>query len=157
MWEYFIGGQFISLIKKPGLDFAFSTLQSTTGTILSSIKYLTTNDQPSVKDACAVIDKMDLEAKIKFIQSFNLDLQNDQDKMSNSVKVALAQVIEITELVDKELDEFRTRLHRHNKKYFVNWRSFNCEDLLINLQNHKTKLDDRLNLLLKACSTAIHL
>ena len=71
MWEYFIGGQFISLIKKPGLDFAFSTLQSTTGTILSSIKYLTTNDQPSVTDACAVIDKMDLEAKIKFIQRTN--------------------------------------------------------------------------------------
>jgi len=149
MWELVVGGEIISILKKPGLDLAFTTLNTLTSATLSSLKYLTTCDQPSVKEVCEKLDKMDLEALIKFVQCVNTDLEEGNYKMTNSVKIALAQVIETTGHVNQELDELKHRIEYHKSKYFMNWRTFYCEDLLVKLSNHKLKLDDRLDRLFK--------
>jgi hypothetical protein len=148
--EYLIGGQVISLLKKPGLDLVFTTMHSTTTTILGSVKYLTAYDQPYIKDVTNHIDAMDLEATIKYINSLNSDLQGMQHKLLNNVKVALTHVLDITEQINNEIDEFKVKVEYHNSKHLSYWRAFDSGDIVKKLDIHNTKLNKRLNLLLSA-------
>lgn len=134
-----------TVVSNVGTNIIIGTITTTTSSIGSMIKYLTTNKQPGICDVTNILCEIDLEFTIDIIQQ--LVKEQDDKPLNESVKHALLGVSEILEKINKELDSIKQAIDYHNTKYFNGWRSFSWSGNTALLKNHNDILKHRYSLL----------
>jgi len=134
-----------SVVSHVGTDLIIGTITSTTSSIGSMIKYLTSSSQAGISDIITVITASDLEFTINIIEQ--LVKEQDAKQINESVRKALVGVSEILELINQELSSVKKATEAHKTKYFKGWRSFCWDGNIENIKKHNMILRHRYGIL----------
>ena len=145
--EVLIGGQLINLATKCSSNLILSAITTTGSTLVNGMKHISSMDQPWATDVNKKLDDLDIKAKIEVLTALLETLNKKQ--LDNHIKLALSNVGQSLDNVNKEFDQLKERIDYHNSIYFQNWRTLYCTDLLDNIERHSIKLDKRVSFLLE--------
>ncbi len=99
----------------------FGTIYSSTNSIVSVIKYLSSTNH-LVQDINLALREIDLEFTINIIKCLIKEYENEHN-LSESIKNAISGVSEILKEIDIELKSIHDAVIYHQSKYFANWRT----------------------------------
>jgi len=143
-----LGAKGIAVINQLGYDLVIGTLTTTTSSVVSGIKWLSSYDQPGAKDVANTLVEIDLEFMVSVIDEL---VKEQQDNINashvGSVTKALEGVTGILQSIDQELGTIKKALEHHQTKYFNSWRTFDCSCNIEVIKKHKAILDNRYKIL----------
>lgn len=142
----FVGMGGVSILTAIGKDLVCKTISSSTSTTIKALKYITNTDQPKFKETRDKFEKLDLEYTIGVIREL-IKEQENKDSMKQSVKKSIMGVDEIINDINLELEVIKKGMDEHQKKYFTNWRTFNCNSNISKICSLKYVLDKRYTML----------
>jgi len=139
------GSTALSLLGTIGGPLLVQAITATTGSIIGSVKYVTSSNKPGLKEISKALKDIDLEFFIGVLE----ELVKEQENKANteSIKKALCGVQEILQNIEKELQIIKDDIEIHNSKYISGWRSFNCTCNIESIHLNKKILDQRYNTL----------
>lgn len=149
MQSIILGSKALALVSGASYDILIQTIRGTSGTIIQTIKYITSNSNNI--DLSILIRELqifDLENKINIINQFIEEIENRKN-IKESIKYSILSVHEILEKIKEELDLIKKDIEYHMTKYLNSWRSLNCDDKIVNIKLHNEILDKRFDLLIK--------
>jgi hypothetical protein len=135
----------IAIISGIGTSLIISTIITTTSSIGSLIKYLSTSNHACIKEIVTELNNIDLEFTISIIDQ--LVKEQDHKCLQDSIKKALIGVNDILLIINKELDDIKKAIEYHNTKYFNRWRSFSCQMNIYIIKQHNDILKKRYTIL----------
>lgn len=120
------------------------TIHTSTTSIYSGISSLMINPHFDFKN---VLDELDIESKLKIITKF---IDNIKESILNDYnKIALNEIYDIIEKIEKEISKINNLIDEHSKKWFhyIRYCSYSTE--IDNLKKHVKILDNRFDLFMK--------
>lgn len=140
-----LGSHTISIASTLSKDLLFKAVYSTSIGIVNMCKYIVESDQPYMKDVLSVLKRLDIQAKIDVLHDF---IKEQEDKhIPKSVHKSLINVGETLDNVHKELNFINNKIKNHKEKYFISWRTLDCNDHLVMLEYYNKILDSRVKLM----------
>lgn len=141
------GVEAVSIVNTFGRGVILNSLSFTMRGVLNSLSYLTEYDQPKVKEVVSKIKNIDLEHKIKLIQTLINELKLLEDHYnSKTIDFALYSLEEQLKLISEELDTFKDAIDNHTQKYFSGWKNLSQGSTMVSsLTKKKRILDSRYN------------
>lgn len=136
-----LSGKASAVVSTIGTDLIIQTVTTTTSSIGSLIKYLTTSNQTCIQDILIILRKIDLEFTISIINE--LVKEQNGKQLNQSVKKALVGVHEILDRIDQELTSIKKAIEYHNTKYFAGWRGFSWNGNIDLIKEHDNTLKHR--------------
>lgn len=131
-----------STISSIGTNLIIGTINTTTKSIGSILKYLISTDSMEIIHQLA---DTDLDFTVSIIQQLVLEQENKQ--LTESIRKALIGLNQILILINNELDIIKKQMDYHKTKFFSSWRSFNCEINIEIVKKHTHILKNRYNIL----------
>jgi len=120
------------------------TIHTSTSSIYSGLTSLMVNPHFNFKN---VLDELDIESKLKVITNF---IDNVKESILNDYnKIALNEIYDIIEKIEKEISQINNLIEEHNKKWFSYIRYCSYSTEIYNLRKHVRILDNRFDLFMK--------
>jgi len=139
-----LGGKTTQIASNIGTNLIISTITTTTTAIINVLDYLTTSTYyktNGISELITNIQEMDLEFTIVVIEQVIRE-QNDK-QLPESIKRALLGLNDILTQIHIELNTIKESIENHTKKYFNNWRYFQCNITTITIRKHYEILKSR--------------
>ena len=116
-------------------------LIGTTNT-LKTIYYLLPSSNPHLNTYKNQIELLDIEFKLKIINSWLLENEENKDTDFDNYKNDIAT---LCIKISNTLDEINKKISYHNTKWFCNWRTLLLDDYIETLKNNTTILNNRIH------------
>ena len=129
-----------------GKEVMTQTITTSTKNIYSGIEKIITNENTEFN---LILDKLDINTKLDIINSFIKEMENSNKLFSETTRKALKYIEKILKIIELEISNINTEIIEHKKKWFNRIRASNCREMINNLINHVTILDNRFELLIK--------
>lgn len=102
---------------------------------------------PGQKNVVEVITKLDIELKVKIIESLLKEIPKEKAN-SETIKICVEALKDVIDKIEKELKNINTMLTYNNSLWvFKGMRSYNCEPALNQLAIFESTLNERKKLL----------
>jgi hypothetical protein len=95
-----------------------------------------------------VLDEYDLISKLQIIEAIMKDI-NDENIQKESVKLAINNVHNTIDNINKNISQIDQIINNHKQKYFSNWRYLNYDNEIYELKRNIKLLDIRYQMLLE--------
>lgn len=125
-------------------DIISKTVGSTVNTFYNFINYI--SSETNHAKIFHELFKLDLEYRISIIDELVKDSCNIDNIL---IHKAILGLNEILNNINKELQQIDEMIRMHNKKYFSNWRDFNCDELVHSVKHHSDVLNKRYKMLIE--------
>lgn len=101
--------------------------------------------------AQVVLEQLDLEADLRVIEALvrQVEVTENNEGIFDAVDVALYNLKQMIELIQKELQEIHIEQELHKTRYLADYRDPSFHSNLDNLIKHKKLLDKRIDFLIK--------
>ena len=137
----------IPLIKITSDLISSEIIKETSKKIYSSIYNINNNNIPIINN---IIEYLDIKNKIEIVNS--LFEENKNKRNTNTQIIALNNLHNISEIIEKELNEIQKQIEYNNSIYLSYFFGYNYSDNLNKLRKHSNILDNRLDLAIKLLS-----
>lgn len=119
-------------------------IKETSKKIYSSLYNINNNNIPIINN---IIENLDIQNKIKIVNS--LFEENKHKRNNNTQILSLNNLHDISEIIEKELNEIQKQIEYNNSIYLSYFLGYNYSDNLNKLRKHCNILDNRLDLAIK--------
>ena len=118
---------------------------STLKNIYITTDYIINGSHPEISEK---LNKLDISNRIKIIEALLIELhENQKYKYKKSIQISLESIHSTITKIEKELQLIKIECDYHTTKYFNYWRTPNCLDNLLNVEELAFLLNERIELL----------
>lgn len=118
---------------------------STLTNIYNTTDYIINGSHPEISEK---LNKLDISNRIKIIEALLIELhENQKYKYKKSIQISLESIHSTITKIEKELQLIKIECDYHTTKYFNYWRTPNCLDNLLNVEQLAFLLNERIELL----------
>ena len=149
-----VGISMFTIVSSATTNFLINSLTKTADTVCCSMKRIAVINHPSIVEIRDKLVTMDLLFFINIIQK--LVEQHIDKEASLALKEALYGVNEILENINTELSTIMDAIDNHGKKYFSQWRYFNCDCNIDIIIGHEKILKKRYEILIDLLQIELH-
>uniref|UniRef100_A0A6C0ECK3 Uncharacterized protein n=1 Tax=viral metagenome TaxID=1070528 RepID=A0A6C0ECK3_9ZZZZ len=146
------------IVTTVGKDLIVQSILSTTRGISSGIAYLftSTSQRKEVKEIKILLEKLDIEAEVKVVEAFVKKLSEDKKDSIDVIAMALENLKNTVEKIEKELDEIKKKIEQENNTSYIGSWWYGYPDLTPNyneIEKLSSVFKTRLDMLIKIVSS----
>ncbi len=118
---------------------------STLKSIYITTDYIINGSHPEISEK---LNKLDISNRIKIIEALLIELhENQKYKYKKSIQISLESIHSTITKIEKELQLIKIECDYHTTKYFNYWRTPNCLQNLLNVEQLAFLLNERIDML----------
>ena len=118
---------------------------STLTSIYNTTEYIINGSHPEISEK---LNKLDISNRIKIIEALLTELhENQKYKYKKSIQISLESIHSTITKIEKQLQLIKIECDYHTTKYFNYWRTPNCLENLLNVEQLAILLNERIDLL----------
>ena len=136
----------IPFIASITTNYAIESVKSSTKSILDLSHHIISSDKPQYTAVKLELEQLDICNSVNIMHQL-VSEQQKYKTLLDSVKMSILSLNNILSKIEDELNTIKNAMSKHEKKYFNNWRQFDCSINIETIKKHEKVLFKRYKLL----------